>query len=147
MRQNREGGHSTTGDGLHGLKFWSDEHGAKPATDSMPAHISAGNMNERGRERTAAGLGTVGRRWAGGGGRGEGGLSPYFNSSLIRVLAAKDLPCSGPTPIHITLVLLHPWSIYPLVSVSVCLLAKCPGDTSYASAHGGSFGLVVKMLD
>ena len=30
-------------------------------------------MNERGRERTAAGLGTVGRRWAGegvGGGRG-----------------------------------------------------------------------------
>ena len=37
----------------------------------MPAHISAGNMNERGRERTAAGLGTVGRRWAGGGGRGR----------------------------------------------------------------------------
>ena len=28
-------------------------------------YISAGNMNERGRERTAAGLGTVGRRWAG----------------------------------------------------------------------------------
>ena len=28
-------------------------------------------MNERGRQRTAAGLGTVGRRWAGGGGRGE----------------------------------------------------------------------------
>ena len=42
---------------------------------SLPrtAHISAGNMNERGRERTAAGLGTVGRRWAGGGGRGRGG--------------------------------------------------------------------------
>ena len=34
--------------------------------------MSAGNMNERGRERTAAGLGTVGRRWAGGGGRGRG---------------------------------------------------------------------------
>ena len=33
-------------------------------------------------------------RWAGGGGRGkgvwgEGGLSPYFKSSLKRVLAAK----------------------------------------------------------
>ena len=90
-------------------------------------------MNERGRERTAAGLGTVGRRWAGGrgkgraegaclltlahvlkerwgrrgGGGGRGGLSPYINSCLIRVLAAKHLPCS-PTPIHITPVLLHP---------------------------------------
>ena len=95
----------------------------------MPAHISAGNMNEQGRERTAPGLGTVGRRWAGGGGRGrgegvclltlarvlkewwgrgEGGLSPYFNSCLIRVLAAKHLPCSSPTPIHIAPVLLHP---------------------------------------
>ena len=29
-------------------------------------------MNERGRERTAAGLGTIGRRWAGGEGRGRG---------------------------------------------------------------------------
>ena len=64
-------------------------------------------MNERGRERTAAGLGTVGRRWAGGGGRG--GLSPYFNSSLKRVLAAKHLPCSSSSsPIHTTPVLLHP---------------------------------------
>ena len=62
-------------------------------------------MNERGRERTAAGVGTVGKRRAGVG--GEGGLSPYFNSSLIRVLAAKHLPCSSPTPIHITPVLLH----------------------------------------
>ena len=48
-----------------------------------------------------------------GGGRGEGvegegGLSPYFNSSFKRVLAAKHLPCSSPTPIHITPVLLHP---------------------------------------
>ena len=48
-----------------------------------------------------------------GGGRGEGvgnegGLSPYFNSSLKRVLAAKHLPCSSATPIHITPVLLHP---------------------------------------
>ena len=46
-----------------------------------------------------------------GGGRGkgrEGGLSPYFNSCLIRVLAAKHLSCSSPTPIHITPVLLHP---------------------------------------
>ena len=47
-------------------------------------------------------------RWAGGGGRGEGGLYPYFNSSLKRVLAAKHLPCSSATPIHITPVLLHP---------------------------------------
>ena len=52
-------------------------------------------------------------RWAGGGGRGRGGgggggLSPYFNSSLKRVLAAKHLPCSYPTPIHMTPVLLHP---------------------------------------
>ena len=49
-----------------------------------------------------------------GGGRGEGvgggggGLSPYFNSCLISVLAAMHLPCSSPTPIHITPVLLHP---------------------------------------
>ena len=49
-----------------------------------------------------------------GGGRGEGvggegGLSPYFNPSLKRVLAAKHLPCSSsPTPIHIAPVLLHP---------------------------------------
>ena len=87
-------------------------------------------MNEWGRKRTAAGQGTVGRRWAGGGVRGrgegaclltlarvlkerwgggrEGGLSPYFNSSLKRVLAAKHSPCNSPTPIHITPVLLHP---------------------------------------
>ena len=50
----------------------------------------------------------------GGGGGGEGvggerGLSPYFNSSLKRVLAGTHLPCSSsPTPIHITPVLLHP---------------------------------------
>ena len=31
-----------------------------------------------------------------------------FNLCLIRVLAAKHLPCSSPTPIHITPVLLHP---------------------------------------
>ena len=49
----------------------------------MPAHISAGNMNERGRERTAAELGTVGRRWARG-----GGLSPYFSSCLKREVGA-----------------------------------------------------------
>ena len=51
-------------------------------------------------------------RWAGGRGEGwvgaEGGLSPYFNSSPKRVLAAKHLPCSSATPIHITPVLLHP---------------------------------------
>ena len=63
--------------------------------------ISAGNMNERGRERTAAGLGSFGRRWAGEGIGGEGGLSPYFNSNLKRVLAGKHLPCSSATPIHI----------------------------------------------
>ena len=40
-------------------------------------------------------------RWGGG-----GGLSPYFYSCLIYVLAAKHLPCSS--PIHITPVLLHP---------------------------------------
>ena len=45
-------------------------------------------------------------RWAGEGVGGEGGLFPY--SSLKRVLAAKHLPCSSPTPIHITPVLLHP---------------------------------------
>ena len=45
--------------------------------------------------------------WGRGGGAG-GGLSPYFNSCLIRALAAKHLPCSSPTPIHITTVLLHP---------------------------------------
>ena len=48
-----------------------------------------------------------------GGGRGEGvggegGLSPYFNSSLKHVLAEKHLACSIATPIHITPVLLHP---------------------------------------
>ena len=31
------------------------------------------SLEQPGRERTAAGLGTVGRRWAGGGGRGRGG--------------------------------------------------------------------------
>ena len=45
-------------------------------------------------------------RW-GRGGR-EGGLSPYFSSCLIRLLAAKHLPCSSPTPIHISPALLHP---------------------------------------
>ena len=34
----------------------------EPSLPRMPVHISAGNMNERGRERTAAGLGTVGKR-------------------------------------------------------------------------------------
>ena len=43
-----------------------------PRTIDLRAHISAGNINERGRERTAAGMGTVGRRWAGGRGRGRG---------------------------------------------------------------------------
>ena len=128
------GRHSTTGDGLgSNSDWWYDEHGAKPAMDSMSAHISAGNMNERGSERTAAGLGRSeggGRgegAGGGGGGRGlspyfssclkrdvgrgggrEGGLSPYFNLCRIRVLAAKHFPCSSPTPIHITPVLLHP---------------------------------------
>ena len=46
-------------------------------------------------------------RWAGAGGGGEGGLSAYFNSNLKRILAAKHLPCSSATPIHITPVLLH----------------------------------------
>ena len=46
------------------------------------------------------------RLGAGGGWRGD--LSPYFNSCLIRVLAAKHLPCCSPTPIHITPVLHHP---------------------------------------
>ena len=66
------------------------------------------NMSDRGRERTAAGLWTVGRRWAGEGGGDEGGLSPYFNSNLKRLLATKHLLCSSPNPIHITPVLLHP---------------------------------------
>ena len=54
---------------------------------------------------------TNGRKEVGGGeGRGRvgAGVYHYFNSSLIRVLAAKHLPCSSPTPIHITPVLLHP---------------------------------------
>ena len=42
----------------------------------------------------------------GGGVGGEGGLSPYFNSSLKRDLAAKHLPCISPTAIHVTPVLL-----------------------------------------
>ena len=48
------------------------------------------------------------KRGVGAGGGAGGGLSPYFNSCLIRALAAKHLPCSSPTPIHITTVLLHP---------------------------------------
>ena len=44
-------------------------------------------------------------RWGGGAG---GGLSRYFNSCLIRVLAATHTPCSSPTSIHITPVLIHP---------------------------------------
>ena len=52
------------------------------------------------------------RREVGGGrdriGGEGGGLSPYFNSSLKHVLAAKLLPCSSATAIHITPVLLHP---------------------------------------
>ena len=45
--------------------------------------------------------------WAGEGVGGEGGLSPYFNSSLKRVLAAKHVLCSSsPTLIHIPPVLL-----------------------------------------
>ena len=53
----------------------------------MQAHISAGNMNERGRERTAAGLRTVGRRWAGGGGRGRGEGSCLL--TLARILKER----------------------------------------------------------
>ena len=48
------------------------------------------------------------KREVGAGEREVGGLSPYFNSCLIRGLAAKHLPCSSPTPIHITPALLHP---------------------------------------
>ena len=44
-------------------------------------------MNERGRERTAAGLGTVGRRWAGGGGRGRGDGACLL--TLARVLKER----------------------------------------------------------
>ena len=80
MRQHRGGG--GRGGGIQPLvTAWAQilngcRTTAKPATDSMPAHISAGNMNERGRE--------VG---------GGGGLPPFFSSSLKRVLAAKHLPC------------------------------------------------------
>ena len=85
MRQNRGGGggrHSTTGDGLgSNSDWWYDEHGAKPAMDSMSAHISAGNMNERGSERTAAGLGR-----SEGGGRGEGAGGGACFLTLARVL-------------------------------------------------------------
>ena len=48
------------------------------------------------------------KREVGAGGGAAGVLSPNFNSCLIRVSAAKHLPCSSPTPIHITPVLLHP---------------------------------------
>ena len=41
-------------------------------------------MNERGRERTAAGLG----KEVGGEGVGGGGLSPYFSSCLKREVGA-----------------------------------------------------------
>ena len=53
----------------------------------MPAHISAGNVNERGRERTATGLGTVRRRWAGVGGRRRGEGACLLN--LARVLKER----------------------------------------------------------
>ena len=47
-----------------------------------------------------------------GGGRGEGvgarGACLLTLTRISRVLAAKHLPCSSPTPIHITPVLLHP---------------------------------------
>ena len=70
-------------------------------------------MNGEARARTAAGLGTVGRRWAGGGGGAKEGLSLYFNSSLKRVLAAssfKHLPTSFiPLPAK-------PTSVYAIVA-------------------------------
>ena len=44
-------------------------------------------MNERGRERTAARLGTVRRRWAGEGGRGRGQGACLL--TLARVLKEK----------------------------------------------------------
>ena len=44
-------------------------------------------MNERGRERTAAGLGTVGRRWARGWGRGWGDEACLL--TLARVLKER----------------------------------------------------------
>ena len=43
-------------------------------------------MNERGKERTAAGLGTVGRRWAVGGGGGRGRGEGACLLTLARVL-------------------------------------------------------------
>ena len=46
-------------------------------------------MNERGTERTAAGLGTVGRRWAGGRGRGRGGGEVACLLTLARVLKER----------------------------------------------------------
>ena len=57
-------------------------------------------MNGEGRGRRLDWGQSEGGGWGEGVG-GEGSLSPYFNSSLIRVLAAKHLPCSSPTPIHI----------------------------------------------
>ena len=44
-------------------------------------------MNERGREKTAAGLWTVGRRWAGRGGRGRGEVACLL--TLARVLKKR----------------------------------------------------------
>ena len=69
----------------------------------LSPYFSSCLKREVGRGRGAGG----GGRGAGGGGR-EGGSSLYFNSCFIRVLAAKHFPCSSPTPIHITPVLLHP---------------------------------------
>ena len=89
MRQNRGGG-----------------MGIQPLVTAWAQILIGGRMNTEPRNLPLYFSSCLKREVGAGGERGgrEGG----GGSCLIRVLAAKHLPCSSPTPIHITPVLLHP---------------------------------------